>query len=529
VVQRGIALYDGRIIAPAIDGRLFGLDEETGKVLWEARVAYPQDNYTITMAPRIAKGKAIIGVSGAEYPVRGFIAAFDAKTGAPAWKFYTIPGPGDKDPGMIKAAKTWPKNIVGGGGGTVWDAISYDPDLELVYFGTGNAGPWSEDTRMSEGYDLLYAASIVAVDVNTGLYKWHYQNVPGDEWDYDSVQHLLLADVTIKGVKRKVIMQANKNGFLYTLDRTDGKFISAKPIAKISWALGVDEKTGRPIINPEAKYSEAESANVTPGPGGAHNWSPMSFNPTLGLLYVSGQSGGGFTFAVQPAFEYNPKGQNMGIVFGRGGPGGGRGGAGAAGAAGGRGGPGAAGGRGGPDTVGTATPAAVASENVSPEIAAARAAAAAAAATAPPAPAAPAAKPRTALKSIGPDSNGGFLVAYDAATGTERWRVPGGSAIGGGTVATGGGLVFQATNGTLYAYSADKGEKLLELKVGISGGMAPPITFMLDGKQYVALQVGQGAPGPGPGGNAPPPNPNAPAPKNPRLLVYALDGTAQLP
>jgi outer membrane protein assembly factor BamB len=386
-----------------------------------------------------------------------------------------------------------------------------------VYFGTGNAGPWSEDTRVSKGYDLLYAASIVAVDVNTGLYKWHYQNVPGDEWDFDSVQHLLLADVTIKGVKRKVIMQANKNGFLYTLDRTNGKFISAKPIAKISWALGVDESTGRPIVNPEAKYSETESANVTPGPGGAHNWSPMSFNPTLGLLYVSGQSGGGFTYAVQPAFEYNPKGQNMGIVFGRGGPGGGRGG------------PGAPGGRGGPGAAGAATPPGAASENVSPEIAAARAAAAAAAATAPPAPATPVAKPRPALKSIGPDSNGGFLVAYDAATGTERWRVPGGSAIGGGTVATGGGLVFQATNGTLYAYSADKGEKLLELKVGISGGMAPPITFMLDGKQYVALQVGQGAPGPGPGGNAPPPNPNAPAPKNPRLLVYALDGTAQLP
>jgi len=519
VVQRGIAMYDGKIIAPSIDGRLFGLDEETGKPVWEARVGYPQDDYTITMAPRIAKGKAIIGVSGGEYPVRGFIAAFDAKTGAPAWKFYTVPGPGDKDPGLIKAAATWPKNIVGGGGGSVWDAISYGPDLELVYIGTGNAGPWSEDTRESKGFDLLYAASIVAVDVNTGLYRWHYQNVPGDEWDFDSVQHLLLADVTIKGVKRKVIMQANKNGFLYTLDRTNGKFIQGVPIAKVNWALGLDESTGRPIINPDAKYSAAESANISPGPGGAHNWSPMSFNPTLGLLYVSGQSGGGFTYAVQPNFEYDPKRQNMGIVFGRGGgppPAG-------AGA-----GPGGAGGRG------------AAAENVSPEVAAARAAAAAAAATAqptgappappgPPVPAATAAKLRPALKSIGPDTTGGFLLAYDPASGTERWRVPGGSAIGGGTVATGGGIVFQATGGTLYAYSADKGEKLLELKTGIPGGMAPPITFMLDGKQYVALQVGQGRPGPGPGGNTPPPNPNAPPPVNPRLLVYALDGTAKLP
>ncbi|HEX4134151.1 MAG TPA: PQQ-binding-like beta-propeller repeat protein [Bryobacteraceae bacterium] len=517
VVQRGVALYDGRIIAPAIDGRLFGLDEETGKPLWEARVAYPQDSYTITMAPRIAKGKAIIGVSGGEYPVRGFIAAFDAKTGVQAWKFYTVPGPGDKDPGLIKAAATWPKDIVGGGGGSVWDAISYDPELGLVYIGTGNAGPWSEDSRKSRGFDLLYAASIVAVDVNTGLYRWHYQNVPGDEWDFDSVQHLLLADVTIKGVKRKVLMQANKNGFLYTIDRTNGKFISATPIAKVNWALGVNEATGRPIVNPDAKYSETESANITPGPGGAHNWSPMSFNPTLGLLYVSGQSGGGFTYAVQPNFEYKPEGQNMGIVFGRG-PGRGRGGR------------GAGDGRGGAPPAGRAG-AGPAGENVSPEVAAARAAAAAAAAaaSAPPAPAAPAAKLRPPLKSIGPDTNGGFLIAYDPATGTERWRVSGGSAIGGGTLATAGGIVFQATTGTLYAYSADKGEKLLELKVGIPGGMAPPITFMVDGKQYVALQVGQGRPGPGPGGNTPPPNPNAPPPVNPRLLVYSLDGTAKLP
>jgi PQQ-dependent dehydrogenase (methanol/ethanol family) len=505
VVQRGIALYDGKVIAPAIDGRLIALDEETGKPVWEARVAYPQDNYTLTMAPRIAKGKVVIGVAGAEYPVRGFIAAFDGKTGAQAWKFYTVPGPGDKDPGLIKARATWPKDIVGGGGATVWDAISYDPELELVYFGTGNAGPWSEDTRMSKGFDLLYAASIVAVDVNTGLYRWHYQNVPGDEWDYDSVQHLLQADVTIKGVKRKVIMQANKNGFLYTLDRTNGKFIRGVPFAKINWALGLDELTGRPIINPDAKYSVTESVNITPGPGGAHNWSPMSFNPNLGLLYVSGQSGGGFTYAVQPGFEYKPTQQNMGIVFGRGGAppppaaGAGRGAAGAA------------------------------AENVSPEVAAARAAAAAAAAAAPPAPPVAAAKLRPALSFIGPDVNGGFLIAYDPATGTERWRVPGGSAIGGGTVATGGNLVFQATGGTLYAYSADKGEKLLELKTGIPGGMAPPITFMVDGKQYVALQVGQGANPAPPGGAAPPANPNAPVPVKPRLLVYALDGTAKLP
>ncbi len=493
VVQRGIAMYDGKIIAPAIDGRLIALDEQTGKPVWEARVAYPQDNYTITMAPRIAKGRVIVGVSGAEYPVRGFVSAFDAKTGAPAWKFYTIPGPGDTDPGLIMARKTWPKEIFGGGGGTVWDAISYDPDLELVYIGTGNAGPWAEDARMSKGYDLLFAASIVAIDVNTGLYKWHFQNVPGDEWDFDSVQHLLQADVTIKGQKRKVIMQANKNGFLYTIDRTNGKFISATPIAKVNWALGVDEGTGRPIINPEAKYTLTESANISPGPGGAHNWSPMSFNPTLGLLYVSGQSGGGFTYAVQPDFEYNPNGQNMGIVFGR--------------------------------RPAPAKPKPnAAGENITPEVAAAREAAASK-----PTPEPPKATQRPELKSIGPDTNGGFLVAYDPVTATEKWRVPGGSAIGGGTIATGGGLVFQATGGKLYAYSADKGEKLLELKIDVPGQMAPPITYMVDGKQYVAIQVGTGRVPPPPGRPAPPQNANTPPPLNPQLLVYELDGKATLP
>jgi quinohemoprotein ethanol dehydrogenase len=350
IVQRGIALYDNMVIAPSVDGRMFGLDSETGKPVWESRVSYTQDNYTLTMAPRIAKGKVIIGVAGGEYPVRGYVQALDAKTGQLAWRFYTVPGDNETDPNLIKARKTWPAKLVGGGGAPVWDAISYDPELELVYFGTGNAGPWNEEIRMSKGMDLLFAASIVAVDVNTGRYRWHFQNVPGDDWDFDSVQHLLQADVTIRGVKRKVLMQANKNGFLYTLDRTNGKFIRATPIAKINWTLGLDEATGRPVVSPDAHYSQTESVKITPGPGGAHNWSPMSFNSQLGLLYVQGQSGGGFTYAVQPNFEYNPAGQNMGIVFGRppGPP------------------PAPAPGRPG--------------ENVSPEVAAARAAAAAAAA-----------------------------------------------------------------------------------------------------------------------------------------------------
>ena len=284
--------------------------------MWESRVSYPQDNYTITMAPRIAKGKAIIGVSGGGYPVRGFIAAFDAKTGTRARKFYTVPGPGDKDPGLIKAAKTWPKNIIGGGGGAYGTRSLTIP--------TWN---WCTSVQVMRAVvRKIRASQRVRSSVcrlrggrcqHRPLSVRHYQNVPGDEWDFDSVQHLLLADVSVKGVKRKVIMQANKNGFLYTLDRSNGKFISAKPIAKINWALGVDEGTGgrSSIRRPSTPRPNQRTSRRDRG---AHNWSPLSYTPTLGLLYVSGQSGGGITSAVQPTFRYNPAGQNMGIVFGRG-------------------------------------------------------------------------------------------------------------------------------------------------------------------------------------------------------------------
>src|ERR1700674_5746201 len=226
IVNRGLALYQGTLIAPIIDGRLQALDADTGKVLWEARVAYPQENYTVTMAPRIAKGKVIIGVSGSEYPVRGFFAAFDAATGHFAWKFYTVPGDPSKpfeNAAMKKAAETWsPEAWKMGGGGTVWDGMAWDPESDLVYIGTGNAGPWPEQLRKSKGKDNLYACSVLAVRPDTGELKWYFQMVPGDSWDYDSVQQLMLADLTIKGQPRKVIMQANKDGFYYVLDRVTG-------------------------------------------------------------------------------------------------------------------------------------------------------------------------------------------------------------------------------------------------------------------------------------------------------------------
>ncbi|HEY7389513.1 MAG TPA: PQQ-dependent dehydrogenase, methanol/ethanol family [Bryobacteraceae bacterium] len=464
IVNRGVAFYNGMIIAPVVDGRLEALDAETGRPVWEARVAYPQENYSITMAPRIAKGKVVIGVSGAEYPVRGFFAAFDAQTGHFAWRFYTVPGDPSKpfeNPALKMAAQTWEGQWWKmGGGATIWDGMAYDPEADLLYVGTGNGGPWPEALRQSKGRDNLFVASILAVKPDTGELKWYFQPVPGDSWDYDSVQQLLLADLTIKGRPRKVLMQANKDGFYYVIDRLTGQFISGEPFARVTWAKGLNEATGRPIVNQEAHYGTA-AISISPSAGGAHNWSPMSFNPATGLVYIPSNPNGSQTLAIDEKFEYHPDRKNLGIN---------------------------------------------------------RAAA----------PAAGAGKTPPSPPAIGPEpveGQRGVLMAWDPITQKERWRANGGGSIGGGTVTTAGNLVLQVVpDGRLMAYSADKGEKLLEVQTNLHGGMGPPITYMLDGKQYVTFLGGTGVIT-----TAGPARETAGSPVLPKMLTFVLDGKAPLP
>ncbi len=271
IVNRGLALYNGMLIASLNDGRLVSLDALTGKPVWESRVAYPQDLYTLTMAPRIAGDKVIIGASGGDKATRGFFSAFDAKTGKFAWKFWTVPGnpelPAEND-ALKAAAKTWGGDFwTKGGGGAVWDSIAYDPEANLVYVGTGNAEPWVQKFRGKQGVDNLYTCSILAVDLNTGLLKWHFQTTPNDNWDFDSVQQLMLLDLNINGKPRKVITQASKNGFFWVLDRVTGEYISAAPFVKVTWALGLDPK-GRVIVNPAAYY-DTDPISIFPTGGGA--------------------------------------------------------------------------------------------------------------------------------------------------------------------------------------------------------------------------------------------------------------------
>ena len=422
VVNRGVALYQGKVFVGAFDGRLIALDAATGKKVWEQETIEDKTRpYTITGAPRVFKGKVIIGNGGAEYGVRGYITAYDAQTGKQAWRWYTVPGDPSKpfeNAAMEKAAKTWDpagKYWEAGGGGTVWNSMVFDPELDLMYIGTGNGSPWSHALRSPSGGDNLYLSSIVALRPDTGEYVWHYQETPGDNWDYTAVQDLILADLPIDGKTRKVVLHAPKNGFFYVIDRTNGQFISAKNFVDVNWATGYD-KDGRPIEVAAAR-DPAKGMDSVPGPFGAHNWHSMSYSPVHRFAYVPAQNipigmidDKGWRHDEKiPGLPMSYTGWNLGKRF-----------------------------------------------------------------------IAPTSKPF------------GRLIAWDPIQQKEAWRVEHTSPWNGGTLATAGDLVFQGTaDGRLVAYNAGNGEKLWDSATG-SGVVAAPVTFEVDGKQYVSIAVGWG-------------------------------------
>jgi quinohemoprotein ethanol dehydrogenase len=460
-VNRGVAAYEGKIYVATIDARLIALDAKTGKELWSVQTAPRDKAYTITGAPRVAKGKVFIGNSGAEYDVRGYISAYDAKDGKLVWRFYTIPNPEGKTDGaasdtvlMQKAAQTWfgegwKKT---GGGGTVWDAITYDPGSNLLYFGTGNGTPWNRQLRSDGKGDNLFLSSIVAVNADTGQYAWHFQEVPGEEWDYDADQQLMMADLTIDGAPRKVLMHAPKSGFFYVLDRTTGQLISAKPYAPVTWATSIDMATGRPVEAPNARYTKGvEIAN--PQPLGVHNWQPIAFNPKENLVFIP-TSQSVFAYAVDKNYQYLPGMWNIGVD---------------------------------------------ANVNSLPQDRKSWAAVVA--------------------------STSGALVAWDPVAQKQRWSAPHRYFWNGGVLATGGNLVFQgAAEGDFSAYDARDGKKLWTHNAG-QGIIAAPMTYEIDGEQYVAIMVGSGG-----GGQISAPALLPPKPRQMgRLLVFKLGGKATAP
>jgi alcohol dehydrogenase (cytochrome c)/quinohemoprotein ethanol dehydrogenase len=447
VVNRGVAAWRGKLYLGTFDGRLIALDAATGKPVWSVLTVDPTKSYTITMAPRVVKGRVLIGNSGNEFGVRGYLSAYDAETGALDWRFYTVPGDPSKPfetPALAMAAKTWFGDWWKlGGGGTVWDAISYDPALNFIYFGVGNGAEWNQAYRSAGKGDNLFLSSIVAVNADTGAYAWHYQATPGEEWDYDADQQLVLADLTIAGQPRKVLIQANKNGFLYVLDRQSGHLISADAFTPVTWASGIDAISGRPIEKPESRYDKTgKGVELLPGALGAHNWQPMAFNPGTGLVYIPAQEiGMGYTNTKD--FKPAALGWNLGVAT-------------------------------------TNSP---------------------------------------GVK--------GYLLAWDPVARHERWRVDHTGPWNGGVLTTGGNLVLQGSaTGALAAYRADTGAPLWTANTQ-TPVMAAPMTYEVDGEQYVAVLAGWGGAYSLLEGRQA--NKSGNIRNISRLLVYSLEGKEELP
>jgi quinohemoprotein ethanol dehydrogenase len=441
-VNRGVAVSMGRVYVAALDGYLHAIDGSTGKRLWKVDslpVRSPRAPYTVTGAPVIAGNLVLIGAGGGDFRgTRGYVAAFDAQSGKLQWRFYTVPrnpAQGAQDqPHLIDAVKTWdPRHRwEEGGGGPVWDGISYDPGSKLIYIGTGNAAPYDIKEDGRGGGDNLYTACIIALH-ETGQLAWYYQVVPGDMWDFDSTQKMILADLTVDKKPRKVVMQASKNGFYYVLDRLTGELISAKPYAFANWTKGIDPKSGRPIPNSMVDYDRGPKI-IFPWEGGAHSWQPMSFDPRAGLAFIpvmemgdvqletahlpAGLVEGQFTSPMFPTEDYDPKA--LAGLYG-------------------------------------------------------------------PLPAL-----ETLDEGLPPARGRGFLRAWDPVKQRLLWEVPTEPYWNGGVLSTDGGLVIQGDiAGRLNVYAADSGTLLGRTELGTSV-MAAPITYRLGGVQYIAVMAGYG-------------------------------------
>ena len=432
-VNRGVAIWQEDSDSPlqvffgALDGRLIALDAATGMENWSVQSTPTDGNYSVTGAPRIVKGMIIIGNGGAELGVRGYVSAYDVTTGEMKWRFYTVPGDRNKpqeNAALEAALETWSGDEwykLGGGGGTAWDSLVYDPELDLLYIGTGNGSPWNRELRSPGGGDNLYLSSIVALRPDTGEYVWHYQVTPADNWDYTATQQMVLAELEIDGEMRSVIMQAPKNGFFYVLDRKTGELLSAEKFGRVTWATHVDMETGRPVESKFANYQENGGSFIWPSPYGAHNWQPMSFSTKTGLMYIPVQSIPSYFSAVKEVM-YRVNRWNTGVDL---------------------------------------------NTNRDP-------------------------KSWVAGRASADALIYGELVAWDPVTKKRAWKVHHSKPSNGGILSTAGDLVFQGTwDGTFAAYDAYNGKKLWQYKSD-SAVLAGPMTYELDGEQYVAVAQGSG-------------------------------------
>ena len=457
-VNRGVAIWDGKIYFGTLDGRLIALDANNGELIWEKITVEDSNAYSITGAPRIIKDKVIIGNGGAEFGVRGYVSAYDSKTGEMIWRFYTVPGnpeDGFENEAMKLAASTWSgsKWWEYGGGGTVWDSMAYDPELDLLYIGTGNGSPWNYKVRSPDGGDNLFLSSIIALRPDNGEYVWHYQTTPGDNWDYTATQHIILADLIIDGQNRKILMQAPKNGFFYVIDRLTGELISAENYVRVTWANKINIETGKPEKTALGDYEE-KNRLVSPGALGGHNWMPMSYNPDTGLVYIPAQELY-LPFEKDKEYTFKKDNWNTGIDM-------------------------------------------------------------------------TAINPPTNLLQLGMlvKSIRGRLSAWDPITQKEVWKKYQTLPWNGGILSTAGNLVFQGTSdGELIAYNAKTGNQLwsYDLQTGI---VAPPITYSINGKQYLSVVAGYGGVFALQAGLPPK---YSGGPINGRIVTFALDSKEQLP